>query len=163
MWRFVVLFLFLLLSLFFLELFAPIQQGLIIPFTEGLAHLSAWIVMLFDPHVASEGIILRNTENGFAVRIQAGCNGVEASIVLIAAVLSFPASLYYKVWGVIIGFLAIQGVNLLRIISLFYLGQWNETLFNWAHLYLWQILIMLDALIVFLLWLKYLPKTKKNA
>ena len=49
-------------------------------------------------------------------------------------------------------------MNLLRIISLFYLGQWSETLFDWAHLYIWQALIMLDALIVFLVWIRYLPK-----
>ncbi len=40
----------------------------------------------------------------------------------------------------------------MRIVSLFYLGQWNQQWFEWAHLYVWQALIMLDALIVWLLW-----------
>lgn len=48
-------------------------------------------------------------------------------------------------------------LNIVRIISLFYLGQWNQDVFEWAHLYIWQALIMLDVLIVFLLWLRLLP------
>lgn len=44
--------------------------------------------------------------------------------------------------------------TMLRVISLFYLGQWNTQVFNFAHEYLWQALIMLDVLIVWLLWIR---------
>ena len=69
----------------------------------------------------------------------------------------------FRLYGVVaicigIGFLAIQGLNLVRIISLFYLGQWNRMWFDWFHLYLWQALIVLDALAVWLIWLRYLPR-----
>lgn len=43
-------------------------------------------------------------------------------------------------------------VNLLRVVSLYYLGQWNMAVFEFAHLYVWQALIMLDVLAVWLLW-----------
>jgi len=29
-------------------------------------------------------------------------------------------------------------------------------LFEWAHLYIWQALIMLDVFIVFILWIKFI-------
>jgi hypothetical protein len=45
-----------------------------------------------------------------------------------------------------------------RIISLFYLGQWNYTVFEWFHLYLWPVLIMLDVLVVFAIYLQWLGK-----
>ena len=54
----------------------------------------------------------------------------------------------------VLGFLAVQGLNVVRVISLFYLGQWNTQVFNFAHEYLWQALIMLDVLIVWLLWIR---------
>ena len=38
--------------------------------------------------------------------------------------------------------------------AFFYLGQWNDTAFRVAHEYLWQGLIMLDVLIVWLLWVR---------
>ena len=53
-----------------------------------------------------------------------------------------------------IGVFAVQVLNLARIVSLFYLGQWNPAWFEWAHLYVWQALIMLDALVVWLLWMR---------
>jgi exosortase/archaeosortase family protein len=47
-------------------------------------------------------------------------------------------------------------MNIARIISLFYLGQWNMDVFTFIHLYLWPVLIMLDVMIVFMLYLRYL-------
>ena len=83
-------------------------------------------------------------------------------IVLLAAIIAFPAPIIHKIKGLIIGFLAIQGINLIRVISLFYLGQWSQELFDWAHLYIWQALIMLDALLVFLIWIRYMPEEKNK-
>lgn len=155
--RFFLLFITIQLILFTAELWQPVQQYFVIPFTEKVAAVSAWSVQLFDSEVISDGIVIRSLENGFAVAIQAGCNGVEAMIVLFAAIVAFSAPWRYKLIGLLIGFLAIQLMNLLRIISLFYLGQWNRIAFEWAHLYVWQALIMLDVLIVFLFWLRFLP------
>ena len=59
--------------------------------------------------------------------------------------------------GVALGVVAVQGLNIVRLISLFYLGQWDLRIFEWAHLYVWQALIMLDVLIVWLLWVRMLP------
>ncbi len=151
------LFVTLLVVLFAAELTAPVQAGFIMPFTAILADISAWIVQSFDSTVKAEGIILRNAVTGAAVAIQPGCNGVEAMIVLTAAILAFPAPWLHKLVGLLVGFLAIQALNLVRIISLFYLLQWNQVWFEWAHLYLWQVLIILDAMIVFILWLRTLP------
>jgi exosortase H (IPTLxxWG-CTERM-specific) len=101
---------------------------------------------------------LRDAATGFAVSIEAGCNGVEAAIVLIAGILAFPASFRYKLIAILAGFFFVQALNVVRIISLFYLGQWNYTVFEWFHLYLWPVLIMLDVLIVFAIYLQWLGK-----
>ena len=158
MFRFFTVFLTIQLALFAAELTKPVQQAVVVPFTESIAALSAWLVTMLDSGVVSQGIVLRDVDSGFAVAIQAGCNGVEATIVLIAAMLAFPSPWRWKFIGIGVGFIAIQFMNLLRIITLFYLGQWNHTAFEWAHLYIWQALIMLDVLVVFLIWLRYLPR-----
>ncbi len=161
--RFAVIFLVVLIGLLGIELLRPVQQLVIIPFTSGVAAVSAWLLHLFDPQVVSQGVILSDLQSGFSVAIRAGCNGVEASIVLIAAILAFPAGWRLKLAGIGIGLLAIQVLNLARIISLFYLGQWNATAFEWAHLYVWQALIILDVLILFLVWLRFLPSRAHEA
>ena len=158
MTRFLIIFMLLLLSLFTIENVKVVQDNVIDPFTAGVAASSVFLIKLFDDEVASSGRIVRSTENGFAVEIQAGCNGVEALIILFAAVIAFPSPWKYKLLGLGIGFVAIQALNMVRIISLFYLGQWNMTAFNWFHLYLWQALIILDALIVWLIWLRRIPQ-----
>jgi exosortase H (IPTLxxWG-CTERM-specific) len=149
-----------LVVLFTLEITTPVQDAVIIPFTAGIADVSSLIARSFDDQVIASGKIIRSMDNGFAVEIQPGCNGVEALIILFAAIFAFPAPFKHKLVGFGIGFFAIQLLNLVRIISLFYLGQWNMTAFKWFHLYLWQALIILDALVVWLIWLRYLPPGK---
>ena len=163
MWRFVILFCVGCLALFTLELTRPVEQYVIYPFTSGIASISIWIVGFFDHHAVAYGNELRSTVNGLGIRIERGCNGVEAVIILISAMLAFPAPWKHRLIGIGLGFLAIQALNLVRIISLFYLIQWNRVWFDWFHLYLWQALIVLDALIAFLIWLRYLPRERLPA
>ena len=158
MLRFGTIFFVLLVSLFTIELLNPVQVHVITPFTSLIADISATLIRLFDENVISYGKIIQSTENGFAVSIEPGCNGVEAIIVLAAAVIAFPASIKHKIYAIFFGFIFIQLFNLGRIISLFYIGQWNIDIFEWAHLYIWPVVIMLDVLIVFLIWLRFLPK-----
>ena len=156
MTRFVLIFLAVLISLFTIEMLVPVQEHVIVPFTSLLAKISAAVIQPFDESVMAYGKILQFRDTGFAVSIEAGCNGVEATIVLIAAVLAFPASWKERAIAIGVGFIAIQSLNIVRIISLFYLGNWNMDFFSWIHLYLWPALIMLDVLIVFILYLRYL-------
>ncbi len=156
--RFFVLFVVLLMGLFSAEMLTWSQTHVILPFTSLLADISGWLMRLFDSDVEATGKIIRSLSSGFAVSIEPGCNGVEAVIILFAAMFAFPAPLKHKLIGFLLGFLAIQALNLVRIISLFYLGQWSHVWFEWFHLYLWQALIILDALVVWLIWLRYLPR-----
>ena len=160
--KFFVLFLIIQGLLFGGELTEPAQRFFVLPWTNFLATISAGLVSWFDPNVLVVGKIVKSTTNGFAVSIEAGCNGVEATIVLIAAMLAFPAPWKNKFIGLAAGILAVQGLNIIRIISLFYLGQWSYNVFEWAHLYVWQALIMLDVLIVWLLWVRTLPKIERD-
>ena len=156
--RFFLAFLLMQAVLFGAELTPWAQRWLVTPWTDTLAAVSADIVKVFDPKVIADGKVLQNGSNGFAVSIEAGCNGVEATIVLIAAILAFPAPWRRKLVGLAVGIVAVQGLNIIRVISLFYLGQWNFNAFEFAHLYVWQALIMLDVLVVWLLWVRTLPR-----
>ncbi len=157
--RFFLLFLLIQGVLFAAELTPPAQAHVVQPFTSGLAWVSGHLIELTGREIIASGVIIRDVSTQFAVEIAAGCNGVEAMILLVAAMLAFPSPWRYKLAGILVGIVAIQGLNLVRIVSLFFLGMWNETAFEWAHLYVWQALIMLDALAVWLLWLRALPRT----
>ena len=154
--RFVITFLLVLVTLFTIEMLNPVQASVIAPFTSLLTSISASLIVPFDDSVVAYGKVLQFSDSGFAVSVEAGCNGVEAIIVLIAAIIAFPGSWSARFTAIVLGFLAVQTMNILRIISLFYLGNWDLEIFSWVHLYLWPALIMLDVLIVFIVYLRYL-------
>ncbi len=157
MGRFLLIFFGLQALLLGLELTQPVQQHIVLPWTAALARFCVALVTLFDGNAANYGKVLWNPSNGFGVSIEPGCNGIEAMIVLFAALVAYPASWRYRAIGFGIGFIAIQALNVVRVISLFYLGQWNDAVFRVFHEYLWQALIMIDVLVVWLLWVRSNP------
>jgi len=160
MLRFILTFAILLVALFTIELLQPVQAYVIVPFTTGLAHASVFLMRLFDSRVIAQGDTIVDALQGGGIQIVAGCNGVEAVLILVSAVLAFPAPWKHRAAGIAIGFVAIQALNLVRIISLYYLQRWNQAWFDWFHLYLWQALIVLDALVFWLVWLRWLPRAE---
>lgn len=155
MLKFVILFPIYLVALFVLELWAPVDRHVIVPWTDFLATICAGLMQLFDSQVLVHGNVVASSVTGFAIAIERGCNGIEAIIILLSAMLAYPARWMEKIVGILVGFVCVQGVNLIRIISLYYLGNWNRTWFDWFHLYIWQALIVVDALVVFLIWLSW--------
>ena len=160
--RFAILFVVILLGLFAFELTPPGQQ-LVQPWTDLVARASTVVIRAFDGDAQSVGKMVYSTRTGFAMTIEAGCNGVEAAIVLVAAMLAFPAPWRYRAIGIAIGIAAVQVLNIVRVISLFYIGQWDFAVFEWAHQYVWQALIMLDVLVVWLIWVRRVPMTSDAA
>jgi exosortase H (IPTLxxWG-CTERM-specific) len=156
--RFLAVFVAVVLALLAAELTPPGQRYVVVPWTQALATSSAWLITLFDQDIIAGGKMLQSTRTGFAVTIEAGCNGIEAAIVLMAAMLAFPAPWKHRALGMLAGLLAVQGLNVVRVITLFYIGQWSMSAFEWAHLYLWQALIMLDVLLVALVWMRMTPR-----
>lgn len=100
-----------------------------------------------------QGAVLRSPVNGFAIEMMDGCNGVNVSLLLWSAIVAFPAGWRSKLVGVVAGGMILQTLNLVRFISLFYLGQVSRTWFEFAHGYLWETLLVLDAMVFYWIWL----------
>jgi len=155
--RFALVFAVVLAGLFTAQLTAPVQRAAVLPWTSAIASASAGLIKLVDGNVVASGKVLHSTTTGFGVSIEAGCNGIEAALILIAAILAYPAPWMHRAVGIAAGLAAVQALNIVRVISLFYVGQWSPRAFEWSHLYLWQALIMLDVLIVWLVWIRAIP------
>jgi exosortase H (IPTLxxWG-CTERM-specific) len=155
--RFLLAFVTLLALSFGFELTPWGQAWLVVPWTDAVARTAAVLMRTFDASITTSGNVIGSTATPFAVAIEAGCNGVEATLVLVAAIVAFPASWRHRLAGIAAGAVAVQAANLVRVASLFYLGRWNHDVFEWAHLYVWQALIMLDVLIVWVIWVRMSP------
>ena len=155
--KFLVLFVVLLAVAFGLELTPFAQAWLVTPWTNAVAGVCGVLMRTFDASITTSGNVIGSHADPFAVVIEAGCNGLEATFVLVAAMLAFPAPWRHRFQGLVVGVVAVQALNVVRVASLFYLGRWNRDVFEWAHLYVWQALIMLDVLIVWVVWVRLIP------
>jgi exosortase H (IPTLxxWG-CTERM-specific) len=128
-------------------------------FTVALVSVSAAVIHLFGGNAIVVGVLLQSPV-GFAVRVENGCNAINVTILLWAAILTYPAAWLRKFQGLAAGALVLHTVNLLRIISLYYLGQYSQAWFNFAHFYVWESLIVLDTLVIFWLWAVFVRKAR---
>jgi len=127
-----------------------VNDHVIEPFTGGIAKASGVVLGAIGQPVEREGTVLRNAR--FAVNIRNGCNGVEAMLIFLAAVLAFPASWKSRLTGLGLGILAIQLVNLIRVVALFLTGVYFPRIFDTSHTVIWQTIVILFGVMLWIFW-----------
>lgn len=127
-----------------------VNDHVVVPFTAGVARASGVALQLIGQDVTLDGTILRGPR--FSVNIANGCNGVETMLIFMAAVLAFPASWRSRLAGLGIGLVAIQGINLVRVVALYLTGAYLPSLFDASHTVIWQTLVILSGVLLWLLW-----------
>jgi exosortase/archaeosortase family protein len=98
-----------------------------------------------------------------SLEIVVGCNGVEALLILVSALLAFPAPWARRGIGVLAGTVAILGVNLVRLVNLVVVARFAPAWLDVFHVYVWQVLIVLVAVALFLVWGHYLGGSRPIA
>ena len=96
------------------------------------------------------------------VEVRRGCEGIEGMLLLIAAMMAFPAGLRAKLAGMIGGILFVYVFNLARIAGLYYVVKYKPILFDMMHIYVGQIIIIFIALVFFIFWLSALEKFRRK-
>ncbi len=122
-------------------------------YTQMILFLTATCVKPFGIIQGIKGSIIHL--KGISLDVRFGCNGLEAFFIYVAAILSFPASGRKKMWGVFVGFLIIQGLNILRIVALCFCAVYLKKYFYYFHIYVAQGIMIAFALVLFLFWLNY--------
>ena len=147
---FLVKFFAVLVAAYLLIAWSPVNDDVIVPFTEAIARSSGALLSLIGQDVNVNGTMIRGER--FAVNINNGCNGVEAMLILLASIVAFPATMRARAIGLILGAIAVQILNAIRIITLYLLGAYQPRLFDLFHTAVWQIVIILAAIAFFLVW-----------
>lgn len=156
--RFLILFLLILGMSFIVVALRPVDSAVVTPYTAFIARVSGFVLRLLGEDAAVNGCAVSSPR--FAVTIYNGCNGLITSLIFMAGVLAFPARWSAKLIGVLGGLIAIQLINLVRIVSLFYIGVFLPQHFNDAHIFIWQSLVILFGISLWIVWahLFALPK-----
>ncbi len=126
-----------------------------------IARLVGPIFGLLGTPVAVSG---NNLSSGrFAAQIIAACTPVLPSILYLAAILAFPSRLKAKLWGAVLGLPVLFAINLVRIVNLFYIGSYFPQYLEVAHYLVWQGLIILAAVALWLVWLEVVTPRYEHA
>lgn len=136
-----------------------INEFVVIPFTSAVATASKIVMNIFGAGVTAYGNTLSTASH--SIDVVDGCNGIYATAILISGVLAYPTKISYKPFGIIIGISAIFALNLVRVISLFYLGQYYPDIFEGFHIYVWQSIIIIWAIFVWDFWARKTDKRQE--
>jgi exosortase/archaeosortase family protein len=95
------------------------------------------------------------TSQNLSVVIVNECTGLEAVILLVAAILVFPAGWRAKGVGILASLGVMAILNFLRVVSLCYLGTYSATLLTIGHLYVWPVTVIVTGLAMLLFWAEH--------
>ena len=101
------------------------------------------------------------SSDSFAVSIVAECTAVGPLVVFVGAVLAYPTPLRAKALGAALGLVVLTGVNIVRIISLFWIGSAYPQYLGAAHLLVWQTAMIVLAVALWLFWVERLAGARK--
>jgi exosortase H (IPTLxxWG-CTERM-specific) len=159
--RFLILFLVILGVSFTVVALRQVNDAVVTPYTAFIARISGSVLRVFGEKAAVNGCVVSSPR--FAVTIYNGCNGLITSLIFISGVLAFPARWLAKLIGVVGGLLAIQLINLVRIVSLFYIGVFLPQHFNDAHIFIWQSLVILFGISLWIIWAHTLALPRESS
>jgi len=157
--RFLITYIVLMGAVFFVLSFEPLKQVLDINgfYTQAIVKTTALLLRPFGLVRGVDGSIIHLS--GISLDIKFGCNGLEAFLIYLVGIISFPAGWKAKAWGLILGFLIIQILNVLRIVALGYFGVHMTNYFYIFHIYVAQGIMIAVAFLLFIVWLHHVVNT----
>ncbi len=130
----------------------PVNDHVVNPYTTFVAHEARVALNAFGEHATVSRQVLSSPR--FSVAIYNGCNGLEAILIFVSGVLAFPARWGRKLAGIALGFFAIQVLNVVRVVSLFYIGALKPQWFSSSHSFVWQSLVIIFSVVLWLVWVR---------
>jgi archaeosortase B (VPXXXP-CTERM-specific) len=114
------------------------------------AAVSGFILNLLSLKTTASGTLLQ--VEGFAAQVDDVCTGIFVVAIYLSAVLAYPSRATEKLKGFLLGASVIFFLNLIRVVSLMYIGRFFPSFFEIAHLLIWQSLVIFSALLVWMYW-----------
>lgn len=123
-----------------------ISERFFTSYLDAYARAAGSVLSVLEPRIVVSG---NNIIGRFSMSIIKSCDAMEANILFSAAVLAFPAPPWRKPIAVIAGLAALIAANLLRLCSLYYVGVYFPSSFEFMHVEVWPLLMMAAALLDF--------------
>ena len=139
-----------LLLLFYAVFALPVADKTLYFYLEANAWTSSFVLNLLGQGTQVSDVTIRSAD--FAIAIRRGCDAIEPAWLLCAAIAAFPGAWKRKFAGMLVGICVLQLLNVVRIVTLFGIGQRAPTLFSIAHLEIWPAVFIIAAITLFVGW-----------
>jgi len=133
-------------------------DGVLYVYLKANACLAHGLLNLAGQATTVDELVIRSS--GYAIAVKRGCDAVEPAWLFCASVIAYPVAWRKKWLGLFTGAAIILAFNLVRIVSLYFLGRYSPSLFETAHLEIWPAAFILLAVALFSVWLR---STKRDA
>lgn len=124
-----------------------IVEGMMI----GTAQIEGFVLSAFSSSTYASGKVV--SFNGFPVKIIEECTGIYEILIFIAAIMAFPTTMKKKGIGLAFGVPLMYLFNVVRILVLVVIGSYYYDIFDFMHLYFWQVTLILMITSVWVLWI----------
>ena len=115
-----------------------------------LARITSGILNLFGHRTAVIGSTV--SSELFGINVVTACTGLFTTGLFLIAVVAFPTGWRSKLIGVGIGLGGITLLNIVRLVSLYYIGVHLPGFLDPAHQLVWQSVLIVFAVALWLLW-----------
>jgi len=153
---------FVLICVFYIFWIMPFfQENVVANVAIFYAKISTFFLNLLQIPVKSIGDSL--TSGDFSIRIRNGCDAIEATAILLCAMLIYPTSWKNKSIGLLVGLLLLVILNIIRIMSLYFINIYIPSIFDVMHVSIWQVLFIVFPILIILWWIKWSNKELVNS
>lgn len=127
------------------------------PLAPWTAYVTLVLVHGLGIDAVRDGAVLAHPD-GFAYEVAYTCTGFQPIATFIACVLAYPGKWHAKCLGIAVGVPLLWVVNLLRLVHLFYLGVYSPEGLTAAHEVVWQGLVAVTFIALWLSWIRWSEK-----
>jgi exosortase/archaeosortase family protein len=129
------------------------------PIVSAQANITSFFLNLFGADTISNVTVISSATTNSSINIKGGCDGLEATALLLCAVSVFPIAFKYKVPGLFMGFLGLFVLNIFRLVGLFYAKTYaSQTTFDLLHEQGGFVIFTALSIVIWMIWANWAMK-----
>jgi exosortase/archaeosortase family protein len=134
-----------------------IREGAFTWYLAAYARAAGAVIRLTDPTVRVTGVEITGRTS---LTIAKNCDAMDVNLLLVAAMVAFPAPWRRRLAGIAAGGGLVSAVNVLRIVTLYHLNVHAPRAFEVVHGEAWPLLMVALAVTVFAIWTRWTRRSE---
>lgn len=134
------------------------------PIVTAQAGITSFLLNILGAGTTAVGTVISGGSAVSAIDIKGGCDGLEATALLLCAVSVFPIDFKYKIPGLIFGLITLVILNLFRLVGLFFAKTHaSQTVFDLLHEQGGFVIFTAVSILIWMIWVNWAMGKEKLA